>query len=158
MKRRGFTLLEIMLYLAVAGAVAVVLVQSIQLVGSIRNRFLTAAIVDRQADWAMTTLVSALESADVAEPDSGASATALLLTDGRSFVVSDGVLYAQTATRSDALTDDDVVVAGLLVENLGTGGTDTIRVTFSMSFAADASVSEEFRYARTYVTSTTRPQ
>lgn len=152
-KKKGFTLIETILYVALAGAVSVVLIQTIDLLQSIRTRHIVAAEVNGHADWAMHYIGMRLESHGPTSPAVGAIADELELEDSSTILVVDGQFIRRTATDSVPITGDEVIISSVSFENLGTGTFDIIRATFTASFAAAASGSPDFIYSKTYETS-----
>ena len=149
----GFSLVEMLLYIAVASGVAVVLLQGIHLLLTMRERQLAVTEVSAQASWAMQRIADRVRMSGVSAPSSGESSAALALEDGTVFSADGGILIAQTATRSDALTGPEVTVSGVGFENFASGSLDIVTVNFTLSWRGFASGSSPYAYEEAFTTS-----
>jgi type II secretory pathway pseudopilin PulG len=151
---RGFTLLETLLYLVIAGAVAVLLIQGTVLLTDMRTRHIVASSVSDEASLALRHVSEQVRRVAVVAPEPGESGSALTFADGVTIMIVDGALVHRTATQSIPLTSADVLVSGVRFENLGSGSIDIVRIELTVTFAAPASAPATLQYERMYVTST----
>ena len=141
------------MYVALAGVVVVVLLQSLRLIRDIRVGHSVAARVNDDASWSMQRIADRMHASAVTAPAPGQSSATLVFDDGWSVVQEDGVLMEQTATQSVRLTGDDILVSDLTFQNHGSTGADIITVSFSASFRRGSGSAEPLEYERSYETS-----
>lgn len=156
--QQGFTLIETILYIALASAVSIVLVQAIGVLQDIRTRHLVAAAVNDDVSWAMDRIAGRIVAAALDAPLPGTSGDQLVFTDGWSIVVENGSFIERTSTVSHRLTAGDILVSSVSFHNMGASQSDIVRMTFTAAYRTGASASAPFMYQRNYETSITPGQ
>lgn len=156
--RSGFTLMEMVLYLAIAGVMIGGILVAMQLVrqGQVSQR--VAVEVDQQAGLVLERFTSMVMDADgVTSPAFGQSAVSLTLSDGTVMNISNGQVILDTPSLGAiALTSSRVLVTSPSFSNLTTSSSaDIVQFQFTISSAATSSL-QEYGYERTYVTSAQR--
>lgn len=164
--RRGFTLLEIVLYLSVAAAVlyAASLLYSTAALSEVRNH--ARVEVEESAGHTLRTLTQAIRNAEsVTTPASLASGESLVLVmseaaeNPTTITLVGGVVLLQEGSGSPVplSSSEEVEVGELQFSNRSeTSVSDSIQIEFSMSYRS-LSDRSEFEYAETYYgTATTR--
>lgn len=152
----GFTLIETILYVALSGAIAVILIQAIDLIQGIRTRHVVATEVNQQADWAMRRIRWHLRTEELVSPEVGSSSAELEFADGTRVLPVAGRLTEVTETASVFVTGGTVVISSVSFSSIGTDDRQLIRVSFTAAYAAPSSGSRDFQYVRTYETSIAR--
>lgn len=149
----GFTLIETILYVALSGAVSIVLLQAIGLLQDIRTRHIVTAEVNDAAEWTLSRVSDRIQSSGIDAPEPGDSASQLDLSDGWSISLVGGRVVEQTATRSLSLTSPVVLISDLVFENMGASSSDIVQVSFTAAFGSGVSGAAVFEYEREYETS-----
>jgi len=152
MHRTGFTLVEVLLYTAVAGVVAVAAFQVLQFLDAAQARATARTSVDAEAVFFVDALREILRSETATAPEPQESGGALIVSGGAQVSVVDGRAVVVRAGESAYLTSARVAVGDLQFRNLATSGSpDIISVAFTMTaspadaFAGGASYSHEYR-------------
>lgn len=159
--QRGFTLVELMLYVALAGTLLLGMTlffgQALQ--ARVKNQ--SMAEVDSQGQAAMEAITQAVQSAtSFTAPGHWAQASSLSLnvpTGGLSptvFGVSGGTLQmTEGAAAPVALTNSHVRITNFTATDLSRSGTaGIVQISFDAAYAS-TSARQEFTYQKTFVTS-----
>lgn len=159
--QKGFTLVELLLYLALSAIILTASSLFIQLVLEARIKNRAIREVDQQGQLALEVISRAIANAEtVTTPATGASASSLTLTSLTPSisptVINDvaGVLHIQEgASTAVPLTNSRVTVSGLTFTNLSRASTPGIvRVTFTIS-TTNPSGRGESSFTRSFTTS-----
>jgi type II secretory pathway pseudopilin PulG len=157
-KPRGFTLIELMLYISVSAMVLLSLSVFFFTVLNARVKNESMLEVDMQGDAAMRMMLQTIRNAQsITLPvagDSSGSLTLVVEDAGASptvFSASEtAILITEGVDDPIALTNSHVVVTGFSVQNLSRTGTPgNVRVTFTLSRASD-SARNEYDYSRSF--------
>ena len=138
-KSKGFTLIELILYVGIVGAV--LLVVSILLMTLLTSRIKneTVSEVELQGTQAMQLITQNVRNAEtVSVPARGEISSSLVITkegENIAFSLDDGVIYIQEGSGNLInLTNDRVLASSLLFENTGKeNAPDSIRINFILS-------------------------
>ena len=154
---KGFTLVEVLLYLAVVGSIllAVCLFLSLLLTARVKNQTMTE--VEQQGEFVMRTIMSAVQNAESLNlPAPGSSGSELSLS---SYTGQNPVVFSQNAGAVEiseggsipvSLTAPNVAVSNLSFTNLpaaGPGG--SIRAQFTLTFNSQSSA-QEYVYSQVF--------
>lgn len=163
--QRGFTLLELLLYVAISAIIMSGIVTLLILLMNSRVKNQTVTEVESQGAFIMQELGASIRnSAAITAPAAGASATSLTL-DTRDDT-KDPVIYSLTSgvvsvTEGSGpkptvtpLNSSAVTVSGLSFQNLSLAGTTSqvIRVTFTVTYT-NPSGRDEYNYSKTFYNS-----
>lgn len=160
--RNGFTLVELLLYVALAGTLLFSASMVLATLFEVRVKTQTMSEVDAQGNAALQIIAQALRNASSiqAPATQAASTTGISLamyTAGVNptvFSVSDGILFMREGTGiAIPLTNSRVGISDLLVTNLSRPSTPGIvRVSFTLSYL-NPSGRNEFNYSKSFTTS-----
>jgi hypothetical protein len=131
---KGFTLIEALLYIAIASAIAIAALQGFELFDAVHERHSAVAHVDTEAAFLAGRFSDALRIASASAPGPQEETPILELADGAMVSLQGTTVVVD---RSDAppadLTSSRVAVTDLSFRNLAEPGTpDIIRVRFTM--------------------------
>lgn len=127
--RRGFTLIELILYIAIVGTILLSAVGFLSVILESRIQSQITAEVEQQGSFAVTTLADAIRNADgISTPAAGESDDTLEITAGGtnsvvSFSVENGTLMENEGGNKIALTNNRVSVSNFAIQNLAASGT-----------------------------------
>jgi prepilin-type N-terminal cleavage/methylation domain-containing protein len=145
----GFTLIEIVLSIAVASGIAMAVFSGIQLIDSIRMRQEHASTVAWEADFIVAHLRSRI-SGGIDAPGPQETSATLSLPDGAVIGVDDGLLTEMVSGTTVALSSSHVRISSLSFSDAGTEAyPGLLTVSFTLSTAASTSRSP---YEQTYST------
>ncbi|MCA9387437.1 MAG: prepilin-type N-terminal cleavage/methylation domain-containing protein [Candidatus Andersenbacteria bacterium] len=162
-REQGFTLLEVLLGIAIAAFVIAALTGLLVLLLQSRERNAVVAEVEQQGEYALALVLQEARNADAfLLPVSGQTATSLSVDvedaslDPLRFYVEEGVLKMQEGTGdSVALTNDRVTVSSLSVRNLAADSSPgTVRVSFELEYVSSSDV-QSYAYTSTFAGSAT---
>jgi len=165
-KSAGFTLVELLLYVAISGVILLVTTMFLQTLLESRIKNQTIAEVEQQGIQVMQIITQTVRNADVLNsPTIGASATSLSVntyTAGNNptvFDLSGGVIRIKEGAGSAiALTNARVTVSDLNFQNLSRSGTPgTIRISFTLSHV-NPSGRNEYAFSKVFTGSATLRQ
>lgn len=165
MNNQGFTLIEMIIYIAIIGIVLFGFMSYGVSVSGVRNKSASAAIVQANGRVALEMLTKKIhEASAVISPVSGASANQLVLdmpgtNPNLTFVVSNGVLtMTETGLSTTTLTDVKTSVSNLQFINLSySGERANIGIILTIESAPGAT-DVHYQFAKTYQTAvSTRP-
>lgn len=157
---KGFTLVELLLYITVAGTVLIASTVFLGVLLESRIKNQTIAEVERQGLLVMDEITQAVRNAgSITSPATSTSAAALTLdmptasVDPTVFDVVDGVIRVTEGGGSPVtLTNSNVSASNLLFENLSRDETPgTLRISFTLARNA-SSTRQEYVYERTFYT------
>lgn len=159
--RRAFTLVELLLYVSMAGVLilAVSVLMAAIMNARIKNR--TVAEVEQQGARAIALITQTVRNADaINAPTIGTSAMTLSLNtysgslNPTFFDVSGGVLRVTEGAGSPvALTNSKVAVSNLSFQNLSYSGTPgLVRVQFTLGYVNNSG-RNEYDYSRSFAAS-----
>lgn len=157
----GFTLLESMLYIAIAAVVVMASTVFYQILLESRIKNQTIAEVEQQGARVMRVMSQAVRSASAinlpAEGERDATltlATYVGATDPTVFAVSDGVINIQEGSDKPIdLTNSRVSASELLFYNVSRPATPgLVRIEFTLTYV-NTSGRNEFAYSKTFITS-----
>jgi len=158
MKKSGFTLIELALYIALAAVVLLGSSSMISLVSDARTKDKVVSEVEQQGDAALQVITQSIRNATaVNSPTSGTSASSLSINTPTGannptiFDVATGTLFIKEgATAAVALTNNNITVASLNFQNLSqTGAKANLRVSFSVSYKSN-SVRQVYQFSRNF--------
>jgi type II secretory pathway pseudopilin PulG len=159
--RRGFTLVEILLYISIASVMLLVTTLFLQTLLESRIKNQTIAEVEQQGLQVMQMITQKVRNAEnITIPTQGANDSSLTLdvldlaSDPTIFDLSSGVIRTTEGTSSAvSLTNSRVVASSLVFENLS--GTDTpgiVRIEFIITHI-NPSGRNEYDFSKTFQTS-----
>lgn len=157
----GFTLLESMLYIAIAAVVVMGSTFFYQILLESRIKNQTIAEVEQQGAKVMRVMSQAVRSASAlnlpAEGDKGETlslATYFGASDPTVFAVSDGVIGIQEGSgKAVDLTNSRISASDLLFYNVSRPGTPGIvRIEFTLTYV-NVSGRNEYAYSKTFISS-----
>ena len=163
MNSKGFTLIELMLYVAIASLMLSAIVFSVSLVLESRVRQQTVNEVEGQALTVMQFMARAIRDAKtISTPAIGIGGSTLTITTSAgtvTFDVTNNVLQMSENGAVHPLTNNRVVVSELTFTNASRVDTPGIvRVSFTLTYKNPESRSE-YDYTKTFYTSASlRPQ
>lgn len=156
--KKGFTLVELLLYLGLSAIMILVIATFFQTMLSARAQNQVIAEVEQQGAQVIQRITQTIRNADnITSPAIGASAASLTLdmapvgVDPTVFDLSSGVARVTEGAGSPvALTNTRVTVSGLTFQNLSRASTPgTVRVIFILTHVNPSS-RQEYNYARTF--------
>lgn len=156
MKRRdGFTLIELIIYMAIFGVSAVFLVSILTAVTRTQVRQASGNEVNQQLSFVSNTIQRLVRSASVIENEAGVASTTLVLRMASSTVdptyiyvdASSTAIYLQEATSTPVrLTDDKVTVGGFSVtKQEPAGGLAVVHVDLTLEYNTTSDQSKASR-------------
>lgn len=155
---RGFTLLELLLFIGLAAILMMACVGLLFIALQARLKNQAVAEVEQQGQQVLQMLMrTALDADGIVSPATGTSATSLSLkmpSPVASPVVFDSATGVMRMTEAGgaavALSSSRVVVSDLLFRNLSTsGGSGTVRIEFSLSHL-NPGARNEYEYVQTF--------
>lgn len=158
-KKRGFTLIELILYVALVSLLLVALSGVVGMVLSARVKGQSIAEVEQQGLQAMHRITDTLRNAQgVTSPGAGASASSVtvdvltIANDPTIFNLSSGILQMQEGTTpAVALTNSRVVVSSLTFQNLSQPSTPgSVRIQFTVTYNNNTGRAE-YAVSKTFV-------
>lgn len=164
MNKRGFTLVELLLYLGVAATMVLIASELVSLLFQSRSKQRTIFEVEGQGIQVIQRVLQTVRNADgINAPAQGASATALSLDvrddvlDPTIFDLSGGALRLREGAGAPVvLTNSRVTASALTFQNLAAAGTPgSIRITFTITYV-NPTGRNEYEFAKTFTTSASR--
>ncbi|MFA4942424.1 MAG: prepilin-type N-terminal cleavage/methylation domain-containing protein [Patescibacteria group bacterium] len=158
MRKSGFTLIELALYLALAAIVLSGSAAMISLVFDARIKDMVVNEVEQQGDLVLQNITQSIRNATVVNyPTPGTSTSTLSIdtlvgvNNPTIFSLSGGTIFIKEGAASAiALTNSRVLVSGLNFQNLAqTGANDSLRVSFVMTYNS-SSANPVYQYSRTF--------
>lgn len=158
--QKGFTLVELLLYAALVGIVAVTALVFLSVLQSQRVRSQVILEVEEQGARALQIMTQTVRNATaIGSPTAGNTAAAVSLTvptgslSPTVFDLSAGALrVTEGASLPVALTSARVTVSGLTFTNLSRSGTPgTVRIQLTVSY--NSSAGREYNYSKTFISS-----
>lgn len=158
LQQKGFTLLELLLYIATSAAILLVISGFLSVLLRARIKNQTVADVEAQGQAAMQLMTQTIRnSATINSPAQGISAafvslnTYTTVNNPTIFDLSGGVLrIKEGAATTIPLTNSRVVVSGLSFQNLSrTSSPGTVRVQFTLTHV-NLGGRNEYTYAKTF--------
>lgn len=158
-KARGFTLIELVIYIALLGIIVLSVGEVLLFVRKVEVKQQVVSEVEHQGYFAAETMSSALRnSASITSPTLGASGASLTLatssggTNPTVFDLSAGALRASYAgAAAQALTSPKVTASGLTFTNLGRASTSgVVRGQFTLTYVVTGTNKYEYSYAKTF--------
>ncbi len=159
--QKGFTLVELLLYVAIAGIILLTISLFLQTLLESRVKNQTIAEVEQQGLQAMQLITQTLRNAAVINsPSTGTGTTTLSVNtytganNPTVFDVSGGVLRVKEgAAAAIPLTNSRVTVSTLSFQNFSRSGTaGTIRIQFTLSYV-NPSGRNEYSYSQIFYAS-----
>lgn len=156
--KRGFTLIEILLYVSLASVILLTVSAFLGILLQSRVKNQVVAEVEQQAQHVIQTIGPAIRNAeDITSPLVGGSATSLTLDiydaadDPTVFDLSGGVIRITEGAGSVVdLTTSRVNVSSLTFTNITKDDTPgTVRIEFTISYNSSSS-RQEFSYSKDY--------
>lgn len=157
-ERKGFTLVEVLLYVAVAGSIvfSITMLFLTTLDSRVHNR--TIAEVEQEGIQVMQNITQTIRnSSSINSPSQATSAAAISLAESDSnknptvFDVSGNAIRVKRGTGSVTnLTSSKIIVSGLNFSNLTRTGTNgTIRIQFTLTHINPGN-KEPYDYSKTF--------
>lgn len=162
-KQSGFTLIEMLLYIALSSIMLLALTQFFGLALSVRIKAQSVAEVEQQGTAVMKAMTQIIRNASsITAPTAGAASSSLTIivpTGAKSptvFDLSNGVLrITEGANGAVNLTDNRVALTNLQFSNLsGTAERGTVRIQFTLS-RLNVSSTNEYDYTQNFIGSAT---
>lgn len=159
--QKGFTLLELLLYIATSAAILLIISGFLSVLLRARIKNQTVADVESQGQAVMRVITQTIRnSALVNSPAQGASLTSLSLntytpiSSPTIIDLSAGTLRIKEGAAAEIpITNSRVVVSGVSFQNLSrTGSPGTIRVQFTLT-RINLSGRSEYDYTKTFTSS-----
>lgn len=138
-KEKGFSLVEVLIYIAVAATLLMVATGFIREILKVRNKVTILSKVEQSARFAMNRMVTEIrfaESVEVLDENTLRLSVSDPERDPVLFDLADGVLYVREGASEDwlALTGNDVKVGDVLFDDRTTpNSADIVKVTLSVS-------------------------
>lgn len=159
---KGFTLVEVLLYIAIVSFVVGVISTFFFLLLEVRVKNRAVAEVDQQGQYVMRALESiSREATAITSPTAGSSSASITFTmpnageDPAALDINSGRIRLQEGANSYFLTSNELVASAISVENLTqTNGTGTARVIFTLA-STSSTGRYEYEYSQTFITSIT---
>ncbi len=161
-KERGFTLLELLLYIAVSSVVLGVVASFYSTLITARIKHQTITEVEQQGEQALRLITQALRNAEsITSPGGGSSGDTLVLDmydsvdDPTTFDLSSGSMRAcrGSGCTATAITGSTVTVSGVTFQNLSRASTPgVVRITFTLN-RSTTSGRNEYDYSKTFYAS-----
>ena len=159
-KHAGFTLIEILLYIAICSTLLVSVSLFVGVATSARVKTNTITEVDQQGSIVLDKIAGAIrDAAAITAPSAGTDGDTLTLmptgsSDQTTFGVNNGMLQiARGAESPGALTNNRVTVDSFNVTNLSQSSENTIiQISITLSHK-NTSGRNEFAYSKTFTTS-----
>lgn len=159
--KKGFTILELLLYVGILSVVIFSIAFFIQMMMSARLKSQTIAEVEQQGQQVMQKITQLIRNANaITVPSEGSSGSSLTLDTydtGKNPTVIDvasNVLRIKEGTGAAiSLTSSRVSVNGFSIQNLSRASTPgTVRIQFTLTHV-NASQKNEFEYSKTFYAS-----
>lgn len=158
--RRGFTLIETLVYIAVFAIVATFLVMIFDVVGRIQNKQGSANEVNQQISFVGNTVSRLVKESSLVENAAGESSSSLILRmpqtaldPTRIFLENEAIYLKQGAESAVSLTDENVSVQDFsVVKYENPGGPSVVQVDLTLSYNSDNPQAQTTRKARTAIT------
>lgn len=141
---RGFTLIEVVLYIAIATGVVVAVFGLLQITFSSRTRYFAEAQVVQQATWANQRFIDLVNgTTDITSPGPGQTSSVLIFGDGSMLSNISGAFTLTLADAStQALTSAVVHVASVsFARTVTVGQADSIHMELTMGASASRGTS-----------------
>ncbi len=159
-QQSGFTLVELLIYVAVAAIILLALSQFFSLALSVRVKAQSVAEVEQQGTLVLTKMTQIIRNATaITTPISGATSTSLTITvptgvnSPTVFDVASGTLRIKEGTASPInLTDSHVAITNTTFSNFANG---SIRIQFTLSKLNTSSTTNEYNYTQNFSGSAT---
>lgn len=165
MKTKGFTLLEMLLYIGIAASVVGILAAFLATTYQVNVKNQAVLEVEQQGRHALDIIAEEIRiSKDVTNPLLGSGSSAILhlvsqdpLDETVVFTGTGGVLQITEGASSPVdLHNDEVQIDSLIFTNIARLNTpDFIQVLFTMSYVNETN-RNEFNYSQTFTTSVLR--
>lgn len=158
MRKSGFTLIELTLYIALATVVLLGSSSMISLVYDARTKDFVMSEVEQQGDSALQTITQSIRNATVVNsPTPGTSSSTLSINTSVTannptiFNLSDGsILMKEGTATATPLTNSNVLVTALNFQNLAqASANDNLRVSFTISYNS-SSTRQVYQYTRNF--------
>lgn len=156
MMRRAFTLVELLVYLAIVSVLLVMVFSLFSSLTRARVRQQAIAEVEQQGYIAMTQITQAIRNAKfVSEPAPGALGQSLVLatysptSSTTTFILDGDALYSIDATGTLPITNTQVLVRNVTFQNLAASTTNgSIKIQFTVYHATTSRY--ETNYSATF--------
>lgn len=161
----GFTLIEILIYIAIFALSATFLVAILGVVGKVQNRQTSANEVNQQISSINNTIQRLVKESSLVENDAGVSSPTLTLrmpegtrlgNDPTKIFLENNVIYLQQGPQTASkipLTNSNVKVENFsVIKYQNTGGPAVVQVDLSISYNSANPQSQILRTARTAIT------
>jgi len=158
MKKRGFTLFELILYVSITSTILVAVIGFAFLLLSVQVKSQVITEVEQQGIQVLQIVSQHIRNAEtITSPTAGSSASSLTLDDEGVTIVfseSDGEFQmTEDGGDSISLTNDRVTISGLNFTNLTKTGTPSIiRTEFTITHV-NLEGRNEYDYSKTFYTS-----
>jgi len=158
-KKRGFTLIEVVLYVAIAGMVVFALGFLVKESGETRLRQRIMAEVEQQGLLVSQQISQAIRNAaSITTPSAGSTTSSLTLAyedalkNPTSFDLSaDAIRIAEGAGFPTPLTNTRVLVTDFFFHNLSLASTPgSVQFSFTLSYDLSADDAPRFQYSKTF--------
>ena len=161
MMKKGFTLIEMLLYLSILSVVVLALSSFLFLAYNSRVKATVIAEIEQQGNQTMSIITQNIRNAQsITTPSSGSSASSLTLSE-YSAPLSPTV-FAQTgnimqitegSNAAIAISSNRVVVSGLTFQNLSRASTPgVIRIQFTLNHVNPSNIGQ-YIYSKTFTSS-----
>ncbi len=136
--KKGFTLLEILLYIAILSTIILLISTFLTTMVSARIKMETVSEVNFQGFQIIKVISQKVKNTEeVLSPEKGMSSTSLILNDGiknTSIAIADDVIYIQEEGGiAINLTSNNVLASNLSFQNLGGEfSPDSVRMSFKL--------------------------
>lgn len=157
-KNYGFSLLEVVLYLAILSTLVFGIGLFVNLVSVARVRNQTMTEVDQQALQIIQNITMAIHNAkSVTAPTIGQNQDNLIIVDSgnntNTFALNSGILSVDKGAGFINLNNGLIIVTDLLFKNLSRAGTpDIIQINFTVTYKNDSN-NQNYNYIKNYVAS-----
>lgn len=158
MNKRGFTLIETLIYIAIISMVLISVVVFISAIADSRNKAYAAAETQSNGRTAINTIASKIMSAtSVVAPGSGATSSVLILAmpsgGNITFAVVGGVLQmGQVGSATTTITGSRVTIGNLQFTNVSASGKRS-NILVDLAISYNGAVNDKiFSYSQTLST------
>ena len=157
---KGFTLIELIIYIAIIGIIVSGFISYFLSVGGIRNKNYSVSTVQSNGRNAMQIMERKIhEAQSVSVPSSGASSTVLVLISSggnasTTFSILNGVLFMkETGVATTTITDNKITISNLTFTNLSpVSSRANIHIEMTINYNVGAG-DTQFGYNKSYKTS-----
>lgn len=151
---RGFTLVELLLYIFVASGVLLAIVALVALLIQSRVKNQTVSLVEQQGAQIIQLVTQEINNAKIiTAPAAGNSSTVLQFQDingqAEQISLSSSTLFLNKNNKNYFLNPNTIQSANLQIKNLGVSAHDSIKIQFDLNYNNLAGLNQ-YSYSQTF--------